>query len=56
MIALAGVVGIVLAGYAFAALTRRAVRDGRYLDLLLAMVVAAAVIVLLLRHGDRLLQ
>jgi hypothetical protein len=50
------VVGFAATAYGVVALSRRAVRRRRYLDILLAVVAAGAVIALLVAHGDRLLQ
>jgi hypothetical protein len=56
VILLAGVVGLAAAVYGFAALTVRAVRQRRYVDVALAVAVAGVVVALLIAFGDRLLQ
>lgn len=56
VVIVAGVVGFAATAYGVVALSRRAVRRRRYLDILLAVVAAGAVIALLVAHGDRLLQ
>jgi hypothetical protein len=56
VILVAGVVGLAAAVYGFAALTVRAMRQRRYVDVALAVAVAAVVVTLLIALGDRLLQ
>ena len=56
VIVIAGIVGLVVAGYGFVALTIDAWRRRQYLDIALAAGVAIAIVVLLIAYGDRLLR
>ena len=56
VILIAGVVGLLVAGYGLVALVRHAVRTRRYGDIAIAVVVAVAVVVLLVSFGDRLIR
>ena len=56
MILIAGIVGLVVAGYGFVTLTIDAWRRRQYLDIALAAGVAIAIVVLLIAFGDRLLR
>ena len=56
VIMIAGVVGLLVAGYGLVALVRHALRTRRYGDVAIAVVVAAAVVVLLVSFGDRLIR
>jgi hypothetical protein len=56
VILVAGIVGLVVAGYGFVALTIDAWRRRQYLDIALAAGVAIAIVVLLIAYGDRLLR
>jgi hypothetical protein len=53
---IAGVAGLLVAGYGLATLTVRAVRSRSYLDIVLATAVAVAVVALLVAFGDRLIR
>ena len=56
VIVIAGIVGLLVAGYGFVTLTVDAWRHRQYLDIVLAIAVAIAVVVLLIAYGDRLLR
>jgi len=56
LILIAGIVGVVVAGYGFVTLTIDAWRRRQFLDIALAAGVAIAVVVLLIAYGDRLLR
>lgn len=56
VILIAGIVGLVVAGYGFVMLTIDAWRRRQYLDIALAAAVAIAIVVLLIAYGDRLLR
>ena len=56
VILIAGVAGLLVAGYGLVALVRHALRARRYGDIAIAVVVAAAVVVLLVSFGDRLIR
>ena len=56
VILIAGVAGLLVAGYGLVALIRHAVRTRRYGDIAIALVVIVAVIVLLVSFGDRLVR
>jgi energy-converting hydrogenase Eha subunit C len=56
VIVIAGIVGLVVAGYGFVTLTIDAWRRRQYLDIALAVAIAITVVVLLIAYGDRLLQ
>ena len=56
VIVIAGVVGLLVAGYGFVTLTIDAWRRRQYLDILLAAAIGVAIVVLLIAYGDRLLR
>ena len=56
VILIAGIVGLVVAGYGFVTLTIDAWRRRQYLDIALAGGVALTIVVLLILYGDRLLR
>jgi len=56
VILIAGIVGLLVAGYGFVTLTIDAWRRRQYLDIALAAAVAIAIVVLLIAYGDRLLR
>jgi len=56
VILIAGIVGLGVAAYGLVALTRQAVGRRRYLDIVLAVAVAVATVVLLAAFGDRLIR
>ena len=56
VILIAGVVGLLVAGYGLVAVVRHAVRTRRYGDVAIALVVTVAAIVLLVSFGDRLIR
>ncbi|MBE0528960.1 MAG: hypothetical protein IH629_07145 [Thermoleophilia bacterium] len=56
LILILGVVGLGVAGYGLVALTMLAVRRRRYLDIVLAVVVALATVVLLVTFGERIIR
>jgi hypothetical protein len=56
VIVIAGVVGLAVAAYGLVALVRNAVRTRRYWDIGIAVAVLAAVVVLLVAFGDRLIR
>jgi uncharacterized membrane protein SpoIIM required for sporulation len=56
VILIAGVAGLLVAGYGLVALVRHALRAHRYGDIAVALVVTGAVVVLLLSFGDRLIR
>jgi len=56
VILIAGIVGLGVAAYGLVALTARAVRSRRYLDIVLAVAVAVATVALLAAFGDRLIR
>ncbi len=56
VILIAGVVGLLVAGYGLVAVVRHAVRARRYGDVAIALVVTVAVVVLLISFGDRLIR
>ena len=56
VILIAGIVGLVVAGYGFVALSIDAWRRRQYLDIALAAGVAMAIVVLLITYGARLLR
>jgi len=55
VILIAGVAGLLVAGYGLVALVRHALRTRRYGDIAIALVVAVGV-VLLVSFGDRLIR
>jgi hypothetical protein len=56
VILIAGVAGLVVAGYGLVALVRNALRTHRYWDIALAAAVVIIVIVTLIAFGDRLIR
>ena len=56
VILIAGVVGLAVAGYGLVTLVRDALRTHRYWEIAAGAVVAAAVVVLLVAFGDRLVR
>jgi hypothetical protein len=56
VILIAGVAGLLVAGYGLVTLVRHAVRTRRYGDIAIALGVILAVVVLLVSFGDRLIR
>ena len=56
VILIAGVVGLLVAGYGLVVLVRNAVRTRRYVDIAVAAVVIALVVAALVAFGDRLIR
>jgi len=56
VVLIAGVVGLLVAGYGLVATVRQAVRTRRYGDIAIALVVIVAVVALLVSFGDRLVR
>jgi hypothetical protein len=56
VILIAGVAGLLVAGYGLVALIRHALRTRRYGDIAIAIVVVAGVVVLLISFGDLLIR
>jgi hypothetical protein len=56
VILIAGVVGLLVAGYGLVTLIRYALRSRRYGDIAIAVVVAVGVVLLLVSFGDRLIR
>ena len=56
VILIAGVAGLLVAGYGLVALVRTAVRTRRWADIGIAAVVVVAVVGLLIAFGDRLIR
>jgi uncharacterized membrane protein SpoIIM required for sporulation len=56
VILIAGVAGLLVAGYGLVALIRHALRTRRYGDIAIAVVVIVAAVVLLISFGDRLIR
>ena len=56
VILIAGVAGLLVAGYGLVALVRHALRTRRYGDIAIALVVAVGVVLLLVSFGDRLIR
>jgi hypothetical protein len=56
VIVIAGIVGLLVAGYGFVTLTIDAWRHRQYLDIAVAAGVAIALVALLIAYGDRLLR
>jgi hypothetical protein len=56
VVLIAGVAGLLVAGYGLVTLTRHAVRAGRYWDIAIAAAVVVVAVVLLVAFGDRLIR
>ena len=56
VILIAGVAGLLVAGYGLVALVRHVLRTRRYGDIAIALVVAVGVVLLLVSFGDRLIR
>ena len=56
VILIAGIVGLAVAGYGLVTLTVHAWRRRRYLDIVAAVGVAMATVVLLIAFGDRVIR
>jgi hypothetical protein len=56
VVLIAGVAGLLVAGYGLVALTRLALRTHRYGDFAIALVIVVAAVVLLIAFGDRLIR
>jgi hypothetical protein len=56
VIVIAGIVGLIVAGYGFVSLTVDAWRHRQYFDIALAAGIAIALVALLIAYGDRLLR
>lgn len=56
VILIAGVAGLLVAGYGLVTVTAHAVRSRRWVDIVLAAAVAVAVVALLVAFGDRLIR
>ena len=56
VILIAGVAGLLVAGYGLVTLVRHAVRTRRYGDIAIAIGVIVGVVVLLVSFGDRLIR
>ena len=56
VIIIAGIAGLVVAGYGFVTLSIDAWRRRQFLDIALAAAVGVAIVVLLIAYGDRLLR
>ena len=56
VILIAGIAGLVVAGYGLLTLGLDAARRRQYVDIAIAVVVAVAVVVLLILYGDTLLR
>ena len=56
VILIAGIVGLAVAGYGLVTLIAHAWRRGRYLDIVAAVCVAVATVVLLIAFGDRVIR
>jgi hypothetical protein len=56
VILIAGIAGLLVAGYGLVALVRHAVRTRQYGDIAIALVVVVAVVALLVSFGDRLVR
>ena len=56
VVLIAGVAGLLVAGYGLVALCSHAVRTRRYWDIAIAVVVIVLVVVLLVAFGDRLIR
>jgi hypothetical protein len=56
VVLIAGVTGLLVAGYGLVALSRHALRTRRYGDIAIALAVVVVAIVLLVTFGDRLIR
>ena len=56
VILIAGVAGLAIAGYAVVSLVISAVRRRQFVDIVIAVAVAAAVVYALISWGDRLIR
>ena len=56
VVLIAGVAGLLVAGYGLVTLVTHAVRTRRYWDIAIAIVVVVLVVVLLVAFGDRLIR
>lgn len=56
LILIAGVAGLLVAGYGLVALTLHALRERRYIDIVLGVAVAVSAVLLLVAFGDRVMQ
>ncbi len=56
VILIAGVVGLLVAGYGLLALVRQALRTHRYADIAVAAAVIVGVVAALIAFGDRLIR
>jgi hypothetical protein len=56
VVLIAGIAGLLVAGYGLVALIRHAVRTRRYGDIAIAVVVIVVAVVLLIAFGDRLMR
>jgi hypothetical protein len=56
VVLIAGVVGLLVAGYGLVTLTRNALRARRYWDIAIAVVMVVAVVALLVAFGARLIR
>lgn len=56
VILIAGVVGLLVAGYGLVTLVRGAVRERRYADVAAAAAVVVVVVALLIAFGDRIVR
>lgn len=56
VVLIAGIAGLLVAGYGLVALVRHALRTRRYGDIAIALVVIIAAVVLLVTFGDRLIR
>ena len=56
VVLIAGIAGLLVAGYGLVALVRHAVRTRRYGDIAIALVVIVVAVMLLIAFGDRLMR
>jgi hypothetical protein len=56
VVLIAGVAGLVVAGYGLVALVRSALRSRRYWEIVLAVAVIVLVVAALIAFGDRLIR
>jgi hypothetical protein len=56
VVLIAGVAGLVVAGYGLVALVRSALRSRRYWEIVLAVAVIVMVVAALIAFGDRLIR